>query len=87
MVRDCEWIVRSADPCDEDGYILTVDRISELVRCKSAPFLTHIVLNVKLFRKVSWLRLKEVICLYTSYASENGQLRSSNTGILIGQIL
>lgn len=40
VIRDCEWIVRRADPCDDGGYILTVDGLSELVSGKSAQFLT-----------------------------------------------
>ena len=42
VVRDCEWIVRRADPCDDGGYILTVDGLSELVMGKSAQFLTSL---------------------------------------------
>ncbi|SOB74737.1 SNF2 family N-terminal domain-containing protein [Marinobacter sp. LV10R510-11A] len=42
VVRDCEWIVRRADPCDDGGYILTVDGLSELVSGKSAQFLTRL---------------------------------------------
>ncbi|MEA3260605.1 MAG: DEAD/DEAH box helicase [Pseudomonadota bacterium] len=40
VIRDCEWIVRRADPSDDGGYILTVDGLSELVNGKSARFLT-----------------------------------------------
>jgi superfamily II DNA or RNA helicase len=40
VIRDCEWIVRRADPSDDGGYILTVDGLSELVAGKSARFLT-----------------------------------------------
>ena len=36
VIRDCEWIVRRADPSDDGGYILTVDGLSELVSGKSA---------------------------------------------------
>ncbi|MGO3296476.1 helicase-related protein [Marinobacter sp.] len=42
VVRDCEWVVRRADPCDDGGYILTVDGLSELVSGKSAQFLTQL---------------------------------------------
>jgi superfamily II DNA or RNA helicase len=42
VIRDCEWIVRRADPSDDGGYILTVDGLSELVSGKSARFLTII---------------------------------------------
>jgi SNF2 family DNA or RNA helicase len=41
-IRDCEWIVRRADPVDEGGYLLTVDGLSELVQGKTAKFLTDI---------------------------------------------
>ena len=42
VIRDCEWIVRRADPSDDGGYILTVDGLSELVNGKSARFLTQL---------------------------------------------
>lgn len=42
VIRDCEWIVRRADPSDDGGYILTVDGLSELVNGKSARFLTRL---------------------------------------------
>ncbi len=42
VIRDCEWIVRRADPSDDGGYILTVDGLSELVSGKSARFLTKL---------------------------------------------
>ncbi|MGO2135995.1 MAG: helicase-related protein [Marinobacter sp.] len=42
VIRDCEWIVRRADPSDDGGYILTVDGLSELVSGKSAQFLTQL---------------------------------------------
>lgn len=40
VIRDCEWIVRRADPSDDGGSILTVDGLSDLVAGKSARFLT-----------------------------------------------
>ena len=42
VIRDCEWIVRRADPSDDGGYMLTVDGLSELVNGKSARFLTRL---------------------------------------------
>lgn len=42
VVRDCEWIVRRADPSNDGGYIVTVDGLSELVNGKSARFLTRL---------------------------------------------
>lgn len=42
IIRDCEWVVRRADPCDDGGYILTVDGLSELVNGKSAKFLSRL---------------------------------------------
>ena len=42
VIRDCEWIVRRADPSEDGGYILTVDGLSELVSGKSAQFLTRL---------------------------------------------
>ncbi|HCF1684379.1 TPA: DEAD/DEAH box helicase [Pseudomonas aeruginosa] len=42
VIRDCEWVVRRADPSDDGGYILTVDGLSELVNGKSAQFLSRL---------------------------------------------
>jgi superfamily II DNA or RNA helicase len=42
VIRDCEWIVRRADPSDDGGYVLTVDGLSELVNGKSARFLSRL---------------------------------------------
>ncbi|TGD72203.1 DEAD/DEAH box helicase [Mangrovimicrobium sediminis] len=42
VIRDCEWVVRRADACDDGGYVLTVDGLSELVIGKSAQFLTSL---------------------------------------------
>lgn len=42
VIRDCEWIVRRADPSDDGGYVLTVDGLSELVSGKSARFLSRL---------------------------------------------
>ncbi|WP_303293723.1 DEAD/DEAH box helicase [Marinobacter sp. ST-43] len=42
VIRDCEWVVRRADPSDDGGYALTVDGLSELVNGKSARFLTRL---------------------------------------------
>lgn len=42
IIRDCEWIIRRADPSDDGGYILTVDGLSELVNGKGARFLTKL---------------------------------------------
>lgn len=50
IVRDCEWIVRRADACDDGGYILTVDGLSELVNGKSARFLTRLEENADAIR-------------------------------------
>jgi len=42
LIRDCEWIIRRADPSDDGGYLLTVDGLAELVNGKSAQFLTQL---------------------------------------------
>ncbi len=42
VIRDCEWLVRRADPSDDGGYVLTVDGLSELVSGKIARFLTRL---------------------------------------------
>ena len=40
VIRDEEWLVRRVDPSSDGGHLLTCDGISELVRSKSALFLT-----------------------------------------------
>lgn len=40
VIRDEEWLVRRIDPATDGGWLLTCDGISELVRSKSALFLT-----------------------------------------------
>ncbi len=50
VIRDCEWIVRRADPSDDGGYILTVDGLSELVSGKSARFLSRLEEDVDAIR-------------------------------------
>lgn len=42
VIRDEEWLVRRADPSADDGQLLTCDGISELVRTKTALFLTQL---------------------------------------------
>ncbi len=40
VIRDEEWLVRRIDPATDGGWLLICDGISELVRSKSALFLT-----------------------------------------------
>src|SRR5512133_2879835 len=40
VIRDEEWLIRRVDPSTDGGWLLTCDGISELVRGKSALFLT-----------------------------------------------
>ena len=42
VIRDEEWLVRRIDPASDGGWLLTCDGISELVRSKSALFLTKL---------------------------------------------
>lgn len=42
LVRDEEWLVRRIDPSSDGGTLLTCDGVSELVRGRSALFLTHL---------------------------------------------
>jgi superfamily II DNA or RNA helicase len=42
LVRDEEWLVRRVDPASDGGYLLNCDGISELVRGRSALFLTKL---------------------------------------------
>jgi len=41
-IRDAEWIIRRVDLTSDNGYQLTCDGISELVRGKEAVFLTQL---------------------------------------------
>ena len=42
VVRDEEWLVRRVDPSSDGGNLLTCDGVSELVRGRSAQFLTQL---------------------------------------------
>jgi superfamily II DNA or RNA helicase len=42
IVRDEEWLVRRVDPASDGGYLLNCDGISDLVRGRSALFLTKL---------------------------------------------
>lgn len=42
VIRDEEWLVRRIDPSSDGGWLLTCDGISELVRSRSALFLTEL---------------------------------------------
>lgn len=40
LIRDEEWLIRRVDPSADDGWLLTCDGISDLVRGQTALFLT-----------------------------------------------
>jgi superfamily II DNA or RNA helicase len=42
VIRDEEWLVRRVDPSNDGGYLLNCDGVSELVRGRSALFLTEL---------------------------------------------
>jgi superfamily II DNA or RNA helicase len=42
VIRDEEWLIRRVDPATDGGWLLTCDGVSELVRGKSALFLTQL---------------------------------------------
>jgi superfamily II DNA or RNA helicase len=42
VIRDEEWLIRRADPSLDGGFLLTCDGVSDLVRGKSALFLTQL---------------------------------------------
>lgn len=42
IIRDEEWLVRRVDPTDDGGRLLTCDGISELVRGRTALFLSQL---------------------------------------------
>lgn len=42
VVRDEEWLVRRVDPSSDGGHLLNCDGVSDLVRGRSALFLTKL---------------------------------------------
>ena len=42
VIRDEEWLVRRVDPSTDGGFLLSCDGVSELVRGRSAQFLTEL---------------------------------------------
>lgn len=42
LIRDEEWLVRRIDPSSDGGSLVTCDGVSELVRGRSALFLTRL---------------------------------------------
>jgi hypothetical protein len=42
VIRDEEWLIRRVDPSADGGRLLTCDGISELVRGRTALFLTEL---------------------------------------------
>ncbi|GAB3771915.1 DEAD/DEAH box helicase [Ramlibacter monticola] len=42
VIRDEEWLVRRSDPSTDGGWLLTCDGVSDLVRGRSALFLTEL---------------------------------------------
>jgi len=47
-IRDAEWVIRRVDTSSDQGYQLTCDGISELVRGKEAIFLTQLENEIKI---------------------------------------
>jgi hypothetical protein len=52
VIRDCEWIARRADSCENGSGVHTVDGLSELVSGKSARFLTRLGEDVGAIRVI-----------------------------------
>lgn len=42
VIRDEEWIIRRVDPSSDGGELLVCDGVSELVRGRTAHFLTKL---------------------------------------------
>jgi hypothetical protein len=42
VIRDEEWLVRRVDPSSDGGHLLSCDGVSELVRGRSAQFLSKL---------------------------------------------
>lgn len=47
LIRDEEWLIRHVDPAADGGWILTCDGVSELVRGRTALFLTSLEGEIK----------------------------------------
>ncbi|CAI06256.1 ATP-dependent helicase [Aromatoleum aromaticum EbN1] len=47
VIRDEEWLVRRVDPSSDGGHLLNCDGVSELVRGRSALFLTALEDDIK----------------------------------------
>jgi len=47
VIRDEEWLVRRVDPSSDGGHLLSCDGVSELVRGRSAQFLTVLEDEIK----------------------------------------
>jgi len=47
LIRDEEWLIRHVDPAADGGWILTCDGVSELVRGRTALFLTSLEDEIK----------------------------------------
>ena len=52
-IRDEEWLVRRADPSNDGGWLLTCDGVSELVRGRTALFLTELEDEIKVLDPAS----------------------------------
>jgi len=48
VIRDEEWLVRRVDPSSDSGELLICDGVSDLVRGRSAQFLTKLEREIKL---------------------------------------
>ena len=46
-IRDEEWLIRRVDPSSDGGHLLSCDGVSELVRGRSAQFLTELEDEIK----------------------------------------
>ncbi len=53
VIRDEEWLILRVDPSSDGGHLLACDGVSDLVRGKSALFLTHLEGNIEVLDPAS----------------------------------
>lgn len=51
LIRDAEWLVRRVDPSTDGGELLVCDGVSDLVRGRTAHFLTKLEERIELLHE------------------------------------
>jgi hypothetical protein len=66
-IRDAEWVIRRVDVSSDQGYQLTCDGISELVRGKQAIFLTQLEEEVKILDPATTVLVQDTSAVWCSW--------------------